>query len=1121
MTASTTMQWLERYRDAKLAFTLVIDGFPLAITTSEDVDGVAAALTAGGAPWDAFAGSVYRGLHIAGEIKQEIKLFSPDISPDSLTFTVTASPGGPVESLFRAGYADDQSGETVTYAKEAIEAGATTDIPVRDASLFAASGNVNIGHELLAYTGRDLTFDANLLTGITRGVYSITSTDSGAPFAPAHRVIVNAVATKSTAPKVSASPVTWYGRLVTLILHHYDPLVGWNDMDRARHLWTGRIDHVVDNCDGTFAISAKSVIGDIAKSVMSSQWSGALDEGMYLGPQDGALWVYSEAGAGYSKHADLGFDEVVSHEELARAINDQLATWQDAGDFNGTDTWHLELANVEWAESPIYRFTLAPDSGSLPTSGENVFIGLSRRAWELLGLDWNGRSNERTPTENLPVLRWPLMRDDDTQTEWRMSVQKSPIVHAFHVSQWVSLTTATLNNEIGEYVSSTPIPALSADVDGVVQIGDNVWAVKKDGASLKFKALQEPFRVDVVGATGWSLYAPQDDEFGKAYRLGEVSSAPRARQVYKAEGLAGTELLKLLLSTGTSGYNHADYDVLDGSIGLGIPCSLVDVDSFLKLNDSEIDITITKPTPFYEILEPFLAITGRYLVWKSSGSTTQPKLTIVEPAFESAFLAAWELTEANKAGDQRPRVSYSADGLVNRLEIESNYQGDEPMLRVVLDELDSQTDHGKRNAVTVKARHVRNAQALVAKLAAPLLAYFSRPLATIDRTIDSSLIRMAPGDAAAVTDPYVLQPLSGVRGDPVYAWVLSTGFNFETGAGACQVAYLPQRDPSRVGTYAPSALVQSYNTGTKVVTCAPNHFSDAGDPADASRFAVGDAVTVRALDDVSGGFRSWLDEVVDVTGNDVELLTGDGAVYDAAVSWVLEYAPIGDVTNTAQRYSDFLADFNTGWLDPVAEEGKPYEYGADPDAYLVGSWTPGYANGVTDLVGHVAAGGPLSTHVASLAVDSVNSLLGYKTCPVYLNEWFQDPMIGNVGFPDDTIIFRMWIPHYGHAGMPGNRKLKIKVKASGGPASTTTYTFISSATPLPFVKISELPTNISKVTYDVTGTTEVMSSTLELEPVLGGASQFGQRGHYFSIGVTQTEDASHGIRYLHVYEETL
>lgn len=1124
--ATETQTWLERYSDAKLAFTLVFDGYDLAFTTVDDVTAIASAFSGDGAPWEDVT-NIKTGLHLAGEMRQQIELFTPDVKAGTLDFTITEDNAGDLALMFRAGFSESAS---KTFLTGDVDAGDASDIPVKNVdALGSTSGHVYIGHEKIGFTSVDGTIFINKLEGITRGVGSIFKTDDGTPFAPSHKTALNATNTAATAPSVGMTPRTWYGRMVSLFLHHYDPVArAWSPPSESRRLWSGRIERYRTDLNGSVTITAKHVMQELAKPILANQWSAALSDGRYLGPYDSTLWLFNSASPSYSLVADLALDGYYTHDELARIINDQFIAWQEGGDLNADEAIGLAISTSGRSGSLSYKYKL--QSSSAP-SESLIFVGLSYNAHDLLGGVGEAIHNIDDPNGQ-PIRMMALRPDGSASGMWSRAYSNPPIVHSFNPDE---LGINSVSAEIGEWVDQDVLPGTGAN--GVISVNDEIWAVKRTTleSGVALQTLAYYFRDRKI----WTFFTPDvvRDKF-KAHRLGESGEVPRAKQVFLTSGLAGDKLLELLLSTGSAGYNHADYDTLQASMGVGVPCSLVNVDSFRSLNDAEIELLIDKPIPFYDLIEPFLAITGRYIVWKSTGSTTEPKITVVEPAYESAFLAAWNLDDSNKSGaapgrPDRASVDYAADGIINRVSIEYGHdsKGENPT-RVILDDNASQTDHGRRKTVEIKATGIRNAESLIPKLVAPVFAYLSRPLVIIERSIDISLTRMAPGDAVALTEPALVDPVTGEQGVVVYCWCLGVSFDFKTGRGACQLVFLPERDPSRVGMWAPSAMVDDdatnagYNAGTQTLTCKEHRFSDdaGGVPVDAARFVEGDAVHIYALRDGSPAPAAlgWETTVASVSGNTITLddpLTG----WDSARFYVVEYQTIGNLTNQAQFYGSFIADKDTD----ETTEGQPYEYGADPTSAEVATWAPSYLNGVCDVeladADAFAQDQPISAHKASLLTDSVNALLSYNTRPVYVNDHFDPVMASPVTIAGTHLIWTMWIPFYGHVGFPGNRTLVAYMSAyadTSTVASTVTYHLVSTPVPVANARFREIAAK-SSVSFARSTSGYEMSGELELEPVVSGGNAGGLNGTWLSVFAEVEDSALYAMNYLHVAEKAL
>lgn len=1080
---TTTNQWLEAYPGGRLALSVQIDGhnFVYATTTMTNT------WSADVSPFSQFD-DPSGGLMVGGTIAQSIALYTPDIEPDSLDFTIVDSTGAIAGALLREG---KTTGNT-TYLTSSYVAGATTAIAVQSTTGFAASGDIYIGGECIGYTG----VTATTFTGITRGKYSLLQTSSGAAFSPSHLIGNNVTVSATTAPAVSDFPRTWYGRFITLFLHYQDPLTGAYSLPTdSRKLWTGRLQSYSDNGDGTLTLTAKSAVELLQRHVGADQWKGRINEGITVSTHNDSLFVGHSQAAAYSVIANVaGLTGYMSHEQVAAAINVQLRAWNVAVSTRAGDMWSLELITPPGGGPQRYAIRLRANSTAV-TDGAYIRMALHKSIWHLLGWDDNGAAGQSWISSSTGDHMLSRALERDTSAFYELIAPKPPVIYYYVDMQMGEVFRVT--DEVNSFVTqpSSDFRNATPSCNGIVQIKggayDAIYAVKYTNGT--------PSTIDIQAqldkTTGAFRFVGETSSTQNGFvRLGEAAEAPEVKQVWFQNGSAGTLMLNGLLSTGgASGYNHATYDVYTtAAFGASVPASLVDVESFEEMNDVKIQLLVTDPKPFYEYLEQILAISNRYIVWKSTGPTTQPKLSVIRPSLETAWQATWQMTESNKAngtsGPERVKVSRAADGVINRVVVKygAGLPGStaDSAVTLTVDNTASQSDYGRRRTITIEAPSVTNAEDLVGTTIAPALAYFSRPLAIAERSYNASLMRMTPGDTVSLTDSYITDPATGTRGAVIYAWCLGTSFDLATGVGSARLVFLPEKKPNFTGLWGPSgrvdetAATSGYVAGTKVLTLKANEFSGVGaTDVDASYFNVGDAVNVVEIDDSTP--LEWDDVVAAQSGNTITLTTGL-AGWDTAKRYVIQYRNISDTTNDAQRNSAFIADdatLSTAYTTPTPYEwGQSGPFGVTTGAldYSVGMFRPNTS--------YDDQGEPLSIHKQKYLMDGANNALAYRSRQVLLSEYLE----AEAAYQGTTarVFFVAWVPLFGHGGQDGARGLKAYIRGRQSGGGTATITLYSSSRP-PSGTAFTAATFVggsNSASFATTSATDVWSTELTLAP---------------------------------------
>lgn len=1084
MATPATLTWLETYGQAGAALSFVIEGFETAFAT----DSMPSTYSADSTPYSNWSNPT-GGLIARGTIGQEIQLYAQDIEANTLEFTVTDATGA-LATMFREGYALGHK----TYLTSNVVSGSTSALAVKDTTGFAASGTVYIGDERLTYTTTTATTFAGT---IGRGKFAINQTDGGTGFSSSHIIGNNVTKSAVTTPAVSDYPRTWYGRFCHLFLHVKDPLTGlYNLPSVAYKAFTGRIVSYRDEGDGRITVVAKSAIELLNRAVGSEQWTARFNEGVTLTSAMDTVGVSNSQATAYIAVASLGFDgERYTHADVAGAIGSQFEAWRAAGTGSGGtrsgDLWGIEL--IDPGDGSAFRYRIALHANSTAVTTGTAAIAMHPEVWNLLGWEDSSGIEGNNPTTGDWVALRALSKKETDGSVWETVAPKPPVVYYKH--NLMTNDEFEASSQVGTFVTETVSDMghefISSETNGVVQMDGSIFG----GAvyAVKFTAGSPTARVRVYGKlnpqTGKFDVSGDTEQFGYV-RLGDAQEAPSLKQVWFEHGRAGDILLRTMLSTGgSSGYNHATYDTYTTpGFGIGIPASLIDTGSFASLNDVAMMFLITEPKPFYEFLEPVLQCTNRYVVWKAADASSQPKLTIIRPQIDNSVQTTWTMNESNKCrgkdGPDRIRVERAADGIINRVVVKFGHGidgSDTNARKWIVEDIASQSDYGRRRTVNIEAPGIVNVESLAPAAIAPALAYFSRPLAVIERSFNASLLRMAPGDSVTLTDNYMIDPQTGTRGATVYAWVLGTQFDLATGQGVARIVHLPEKVP-RVKLWAPSAKVSSYDAGTRTFTVAAHEFSHSSDTVtDAKRFSNNDVVHIYSLDESSP--LEWSRTVSGTPGNTSVVISValSSPAYDAAKSYVIEYDDIASVQASQITSAAYIADDAT--LSTGGSPTTPCDWGSGltqlfttAPVYSYGMFQP---NGAEDNQGE-----PLSAHKAMYLARAANNLHSYKTRGVHINNYLETA--GTQTGTTPKLVYIGYCPYYGHVSDRGSRPLVARLygKTSSGTATFKIRISALRPTGTSFTSYT-FPVASYEGTFSTTSTTYAWSTEMALTcPVL-------------------------------------
>lgn len=1054
---TSTTSWLQTKDCANLNLVFAIEGFP----TLWCVGDAAGALTA----WagTGFSAAV-TGLNIVGEMSQSVDLFDPKLDAGTLKFELMDTEAGTLASgLLRLASSADKKTHLLADLNNSA-----ASFSVSDQAAFSTTGAAYIDHERISYTGTT-TSGANTLsfTGVTRGVAALWQTESDRDFAPGHFVETdNVPAGWGTAPPVTDNPRTWYNRPVALYLHHYEN-GAWSTKANSRCLWAGRIKSWSQRGDGTLELTAQHIFERLEQPILNRQWSAELAQGIYVRPEDTPIVVWGRYG---STNFDASAQMTISNacytwQEVLSEVNRVIATFctADISIAQDMDWWYsntpgfigfsVKSSTVTFTDQDTFNIALSQDLWSL--LGEHIFYRRGPVSVEhaASGYILHGYPMTRVPAGKFiacccqPPIKYVATRGYDR--------------------------TAVVSNIRGTWQTQTDMAGLwgggvNSAVTGIVRGGGELWAVNVSGYDVTF----------------YNSQGAKEPVFGVVREGAEYEDPPPLKQVWHEFGVpAGTALLKLMLSTGTSGYNSTTYDVYPSGIGLGIPYDLVDVNAFdaIDADAPYWSFALEAPTKFSTLFLEVLGATNRYPVW-SNGKISCRRMP-VDHAYASG---AHNLTNDNKAQlDDRTRIAYGVDGVINKASIK--YKRDlvsgnlQAMHTVVLGA--SASAYGV-HPITAEAGGFQSPAPWLSTVV-PALAHFQQPPAIIERTYNASLIGLEPTDFVLLDDPLLIDPKAGTRGvTDLPAVCLGTSFDWRTGVGQARLAFLPNFDVDYSCLWAPSARVDDtgtsggYVTGTKVLTCKAHQYGDSTADADAEQFPVGSKVRVVEVDGATSDVAlAWADTVAAQNGNTITLTTGL-----TAPTWLTErhYVVISDDIGTvidAQKggYA-FLANAATDSTGDAAHDTRLYGIDRDADTIAASrTYTDEYCRGYSTEIG---VGEPYSAHQVVDLVNAGNNHLGYVSRTMFTFQLGADDYV-----PPDTdgwMTFIAPVPVYGDP----NRPWLVKINGYNNSSGTITFTVgTSDAWPRGYTYTNTYPANgYNSATITINSTSATWSAAAEIKP---------------------------------------
>jgi hypothetical protein len=1010
--AGATLTAIQGRSGVRLVYSAIIEGFPYVLTNDDPtlvLDAYANSSTPSYA--DDF-GEVVGGLTVFLELDQEISPFEPFTEPIDVRFSVVpatrASSGGPLDGI------SDVVGETVFKRLGGTETTLAVNLDCNDTTItalraddFSASGTVYMGPETITYSARDT--GADTFTVSTRGKYSGVHTSSVARFGRNHKTISAAmIDAGGVSPSITSEPRTWIGRHVEIWVHRVSGSTidtVESDLSSAHRLFVGQIVSVAD-ADGATIFEAT----DIRRKIYETQinrypFKATLGEGFWLS----AGTTFSVLTSRNSNTADTeaeGTDlVVVAGVPGANQIEEGVYSAIDLG--QEISTW---LQGERAASRILFNMSY---QGVFDTGGQ--FRGRVAVTDSTAGSQQRRISITCSIPQRLRFLGWPSgeIAATSIQASFAHTSPESPRRTSLNGGAFGTPQQVTLSEPQGAWVTQlAELPAGLQDpnvqYDGILRVGDLGYVRAKRVSDTSF----------LVDESGLGAFFPdQTQDFLDALHVtyDDEDAVIEVAQVLLYEDKFKTILLKMLLSTGTSGFNHATYDAFDENVSCGVPWSALTADFIaevenLSYSDATCCALIDGSVSFVKLFQADFLLRRCFFTWGGG------RLNIKTWSSPTSTYATKALDETSKAtpldvSDPDFASLLEDDDFKNIIEIYYNIDATgEYKDHITLIDGPSVDEHGERK-LEIKARNTfRRAGAFgsaiddLVEQFSGFFRYTSRPWQVIKRSVDlNTLETLTPGTVLTLTDKYIRDPATGKRysnllgsggmsGQPG----LVVGLNFDPGGpesgrdgpgkarpalGEVSIMVSPQKT---IPVYVPCAQVDdtAANAGLTglVLTCYAHEHSESSEVNDASRFVAGDKVLVIEIDpSVAGSAQQWADTVASQTGNTITLTTGlAGFVTTGAVRYRVIYDDYTTATTT-QRTKAYQADDADGL---VANAIQAYIFGSFGSSQSTtatastGQEPP--ARYATDAYGD---GIPFDVGYERDAERLLNSLSLYKTSP--------------------------------------------------------------------------------------------------------------------------------------------
>jgi hypothetical protein len=911
----------------------------------------AAVLTAwAGTDWSAAIG----GLTVGLSLSQSLNPDEPFGSMGTCTLMVQAINGD--DSFGIATHRRVSSAET--YLAETLDRDDTT-VTVMSTSLFAASGEIHIGTECIAFAGKD----ADSFNTCTRGMYSPFGRSGSARFARDHAVRTDANSV-NLQPRVTSIPIAWKGRFVGVWAHR---VVGGvlDTKAEAELVFAGTLGDVRDDREkARTVVEVRSIMEWVGARVLGDGMLEArIGDGMYL--SEGMVFSWHETGTSGGSPYDESVADILEVVSGASGV-----TEIEPGFYSGSEI--CGFINAWLAADPNLggNYSLAT-----PVAGPD---GLRTRISYDLALDNGSRFSVELPVEVARFFGWSTVNSGGGEAPGYVQldvtnmgvgkIYEDPSTEPMRTYAVLSGSTlsarvnieATTGELVDQYdrLPSSIKPSTNL-VDGVL----HYWGIFVIGDSAPLLAAWDPDEpTQLVGIREWKIGGSLVGAIigvvsgavtTTALQVGASEGSARVRQMYAYELPFSTLVFTMFASTGTSSYNVPFLDLLPKQLSVGMPLDLLGaafLDEVPGYSETSV-LVLDKPTRLSDLIKSDLVFRWAFAVWQRGAIRFRSWRA---PSLLDAIADVDDTSKAEPSGVVASHATTTAQTdqwmrTVVKIKFDRSFANpDDDTYKSVVTFYDRASADDQGGAVKIHTYELANTfeefaatgastESLLPQYLAkmPLL---SRPVWLVERSISPAMFwRLCVGDIVAFSDPYARDPMTGERGISDRAALITHLMLEPSGLGARIRMLITEQDTTRSGVlYAPAANVDydaspsgfsaGYNDGDKTLRTRAHDYSNAAEDADASHFDAGDVVFIRERDphDPTNPIQ-WQRTVDSQSGNDIVLTTTlSSPAWDPTRKYVVLFADYSD-TQSAQKAHTFQADDTTGLVETTA---LPYLYGS-------------------------------------------------------------------------------------------------------------------------------------------------------------------------------------------------
>jgi len=745
---------------------------------------------------------------------------------------------------------------------------------------------------------------------------------------------------------VGEVPFTFMGRRVALYITTYDTGdQDWRPESESQLLWVGRISEEINQQGSTrkWTLGCESIMAELKNKILVSQPTDYIN-GINLEGSVGRTFSLTEYVSGaWTSHATITVPAAkYRHDTLAKQLSQSSALW----------TWEhntgTSLQKTLWIDVKLVEGSYVM---TVSTTAADVTIRIHS-------------GNATRPVHSLHALGFPLITDmRDITAVGKKNIayiveftgktyfdDYHPLHHDCNGKKLYLYRTDAFWSDQGDDPSTTQAAGLVKDA-----VLDPLLKKDTEGAYL--------FRYSTItGSPTWRLNLIDDPwykDYSRAAYVGKKhgSENVQCKQVYIPKWMEESTFVKRgpfelllypLLSTGTSGYNHATYDKCPLPLSIGMQSELVDVDSFLNADKAIMGSQIAqrycyiidKSISFLDLLKRECKLFSYAPVWRKGKITLRPILKGSEE--ESWTVTLDESTRAYK--NDFPGVTMATSTVLNQWRIKIDY---DPVAGkygppITINDVDSIL--GMKQTKRVDIEHpgivlnspiVSNIESVLALELQGKLTRYPLPLVSVSLA-PTFADRVFVGDVVRYISTTTQDPKgSGTRSVTLFATVIDVAWDYLTHTGSCKLAlhYLDIAYP-----WAPAALVDKSasgggydSTSNSLILKAHTYGMSTTDPHDGEALAPEDGFRVSIIQ--RGGsdptsVQSWgpLDVDTYTSANRALHLNEALAGFQTTRSYIVTFADYPDASSGQSNgdHATWQANVNSMKLDG---SDKAHRYG--------------------------------------------------------------------------------------------------------------------------------------------------------------------------------------------------